>query len=173
MNKPETKFPTYIKNVPSLTKNPLVDMFLTYQFLKRIIVPFEKWDAYKLGIIDENGKVLKKKKELTTDSEKAAWGYFDILTANLKKLLAKIPGGSSMLGSSIASYIMMKENKSEALTNEVYFQVKFMEAYNQLDEEEGGIAAPANNVGGGNIATIDPILKPKKMLRRKKPDVVN
>ena len=63
MNKPnsQTKIPQGIKDVPSMTKNPMMDMFLTYQFLKRINVPFEKWDAYKLGIIDKNGKVLKKK----------------------------------------------------------------------------------------------------------------
>ena len=81
------KLPSQIKDVPSLTKNPLVDVFLTYQFIKRIIVPFEQWDAFKLGIIDKNGKVLKKKSTLKTNQEKAAWGYFDILTANLKKLL--------------------------------------------------------------------------------------
>ena len=131
----QPKFPPNIKNVPSLTKNPMMDMFLTYQFLKRIVVPFEKSDAYKLGIIDKSGKVLKKKKTLKTDQEKAAWGYFDILTNNLKKLLAKIPGGSSILGSSVASYLLIKEHKSDLLLNEVYFETQFMKVYTQLTEE--------------------------------------
>ena len=169
MNKPNNKpIPTYIKNIPSMTKNPMVDMFLTYQFLKRINVPFEKWDAYKLGIIDKSGKVLKKKKDLDTADEKAAWGYFDILTANLKKLLSKFPAGDSLLGSSIASYLMLKEQKSDILLNELYFELKFIPLY-----EEGIAAMPANNVGAGDVATFDPLLskKPKNMLRRKKPDV--
>jgi hypothetical protein len=171
MNKQnKDSIPPYIKNVPSMTKNPLVDMFLTYQFLKRIVIPFEKWDAYKLGIIDKQGKVLKKKKHLETDAEKAAWGYFDILTANLKKLLAKIPGGSSMLGSSAAAYLMVKENHNDALTNEVYFEVKFMELYNQLEEEMGAGAIPANKTGP-DVATFDPLLKNKRMLKRKVPNV--
>lgn len=172
MNKPNSqpKFPPNIKNVPSLTKNPMMDMFLTYQFLKRIVVPFEKWDAYKLGIIDKNGKVLKKKSTLKTDQEKAAWGYFDILTTNLKKLLSKVPGGSSVLGSSVASYLLIKENKSDLLLNEVYFETQFMKVYNQL-VEEGEV--PANNVGGGNVKGFDPLLIPKakNMLRRRKPYV--
>ena len=172
MNKPNSqpKFPEQIKNVPSLTKNPMMDMFLTYQFLKRIVVPFEKWDAYKLGIIDKNGKVLKKKSTLKTDQEKAAWGYFDILTTNLKKLLAKIPGGSSVLGSSVASYLLIKEHRSDLLLNEVYFETQFMKVYNQLTEE-GEVAA--NNIGSGNVKTFDPLLIPKakSMLRRKAANV--
>lgn len=170
MNKSsQPKFPQQIKNVPSLTKNPMVDMFLTYQFLKRIVVPFEKWDAYKLGIIDKNGKVLKKKSTLKTDQEKAAWGYFDILTTNLKKLLAKVPGGNSILGSSVASYLLIKENKSDLLLNEVYFETQFMKVYHLFEEGE----VPANNVGSGNVKTFDPLLIPKakNMLRRKAANV--
>ncbi len=172
MNKPSSqpRFPQNIKNVPSMTKNPMVDMFLTYQFLKRIVVPFEKWDAFKLGIIDKNGKVLRKKNTLKTDQEKAAWGYFDILTANLKKMLAKVPGGNSVLGSSVASYLLIKENQSDLLMNEVYFETQFIKIYNQLNEE-GMIAA--NNVGGGDVKMFDPLLikKAKNMLRRKMPNV--
>ena len=166
----QPKLPQQIKNVPSLTKNPMMDMFLTYQFLKRIVVPFEKWDAYKLGIIDKNGKVLKKKSTLKTDQEKAAWGYFDILTTNLKKLLAKVPGGSSVLGSSVASYLLIKEHRSDLLLNEVYFETQFMKVYNKL-AEEGEV--PANNVGSGNIKGFDPLLIPKakNMLRRKAANV--
>ena len=166
----QPKFPQNIKNVPSLTKNPLVDMFLTYQFLKRIVVPFEKWDAYKLGIIDKNGKVLKKKKDLTTANERAAWGYFDILTANLQKLLAKLPAGDSVLGSSVAAYLLIKESKSDVLLNEVYFETQFMKAYSQLVEEG---EPPANNVGGGDVKMFDPLLlaKAKNMLRRKPANV--
>lgn len=168
MNKPNSqpKLPPGIKDVPSMTKNPMMDMFLTYQFLKRVNTPFEKWDAYKLGIIDKNGKVLKKKSTLKTANEKASWGYFDILTANLKKMLAKIPGGNSALGSSVASYMLVKEEKSDLLLNEQYFEYQFTKLYLQLTEEG---EVPANNVGSGNVKTFDPLFIPKakNMLRRK------
>ena len=32
-----------------------IDLFVTYRFIKLLVTPFEKTDAYKLGIIDENG----------------------------------------------------------------------------------------------------------------------
>jgi len=44
------------KKIPGT--NRFVDLFLVYQFMKRLITPFEKWPAFKLGIIDKDGKVL-------------------------------------------------------------------------------------------------------------------
>ena len=164
--------PPHIKNVPSMTKNPLIDMFMTYQLLKRINTPFNNWDAYHLKIIDANGKVLRKKSTLKTSQEKAAWGYFDIVAANLKKLIAKVPGGHTKTGTLVASYLMLRESRNYDMNED---QIK------SLCEEIGGVAgmnsgdtaavgvAPANNIGQGNIKTFDPLLpKLKKMLRRKK-----
>lgn len=171
MNKQDKlRFPPKIKNVSSMSKNPMVDVFLTYQFIKRLLVPFKEWDAYKLGIIDEKGKVLRKKKDLKTTEENAAWGYFDILTANLKKLISKAPGGDTMLGSSVASYLLVKENRSEDLLDEQYFERKFYEALREL-AEEGEV--PTNNVGGGDVKGFDPLLmkKVKMVLRRKMTNV--
>ena len=36
----------------------VVDLFLIYQFIKRLVTPFDKWDAYKAGVIDKDGKVI-------------------------------------------------------------------------------------------------------------------
>ena len=32
------------------------DLLYTFRFLKLLVTPFEKTEAYKLGIIDKNGK---------------------------------------------------------------------------------------------------------------------
>ena len=125
--------------------NPVVDAYLTYQFIKRIVTPFEKWDAYRLGIIDKTGKVLRKSSELKTTQEKNAWGYFDRLTCNLKKLLAKVPGGSTMLGSAVATALLLKENDYGHLTDDQLTVVLFTAL------KEDGIA---NVVGGGQIAGL-------------------
>lgn len=90
----------------------IVDLFLVYQFIRRLATPFNKWEAYKLGIIDENGKVLRKKKTLKDPKERAAWGIFDIMVANMKKLLAKVPGGSTRLASYAAALFLIKEHKA-------------------------------------------------------------
>ena len=34
-----------------------VDIFLVYQFLKRLAQPFTSWDAYKEGVIDREGNI--------------------------------------------------------------------------------------------------------------------
>jgi len=50
----------------------VVDLFLVYQFIRRLATPFDKWDAYKEGIIDDKGKVLIKKKDFTNSRQRKA-----------------------------------------------------------------------------------------------------
>ena len=38
----------------------LVNTYLSYQLIKLLSTPFSKWGAYKLGLIDEKGEVLRK-----------------------------------------------------------------------------------------------------------------
>ena len=40
----------------------VADTYLIYQVLKRLTTPFDQTDAYELGLIDKNGKLLKKPK---------------------------------------------------------------------------------------------------------------
>ena len=89
----------------------VVDLFLVYQFIRRLATPFEKWDAYKEGVIDKDGKVLIKRKKFTNKAQTKSWGVFDIMIANLKKILAKVPGGSSRLASYAAALYLIKEHQ--------------------------------------------------------------
>ena len=101
----------------------VVDLFLVYQFIRRLATPFEKWEAYKLGIIDEKGKVLIKRKDFTRRAQRQAWGIFDIMIANLKKLLAKVPGGQTRLASYAAALFLIREwnhfSKDSLLTEDL------------------------------------------------------
>jgi len=58
----------------------IVDLFLVFQFIKRLSTPFKEWDAYKLGIIDETGKQLIKRKDFTKRDQKNSFGIFDIIS---------------------------------------------------------------------------------------------
>ena len=60
-----------------------IDLFVTYRFLKILTTPFNKQDAYKLGIIDANGKVLKKRKDLKRSEEKKAYTIIHTLSASM------------------------------------------------------------------------------------------
>lgn len=98
----------------------VVDLFLVYQFIRRLATPFNKWDAYKLGVINDKGDVLVNKKERDS-AQRKAWGIFDRMVANIKKLLAKVPGGSTRLASYAAALYLIKEwnhFSDESLLNE-------------------------------------------------------
>jgi hypothetical protein len=163
---------------------------LVYQFIRRLATPFKEWEAYKLGIIDENGNVLKKRKDLTLASERKAFGVFDVMILNIKKLLAKIPGGSSRIASYAAALYLIKEwnhfSSSSMLTEdisdrtieesiEVFYDryvnyINLQEVVNKKIYEE----APTMNVGSGAIAGIgvgpngEPGLTLSQMIRYKK-----
>ena len=59
-----------------------VDLLIAYRVIKLLVTPFDKQEAFKTGIIDKNGKVLKPNRLLKTSKEKS-FGIPDVL----KKLL--------------------------------------------------------------------------------------
>ena len=77
----------------------VVDLFLVFSFIKRLVTPFNKWAAFKEGIIDAKGNILVPRRDFTKASQRKAFGIFDQLILNLKKLLAKLPGGQTRLAS--------------------------------------------------------------------------
>lgn len=84
------------------------DLVYTFRFLKLLTTPFKETNAYKFGIIDADGNRIKSKKIETTD-EKSSYNYFHRLVFNLKKLLAKVPGGSNKLATYAAALFLIKE----------------------------------------------------------------
>lgn len=166
----------------------LVDLFLVYQFIRRLATPFKEWEAYKLGIIDENGNVLKKRRDLKLVKERDAFGIFDVMILNLKKILAKVPGGSTRLASYAAALYLIREWKhfsNETLLNEDVSDEQILEStrlfydryinYIALSETVNRKMneTPTVNVGSGNIAGLgvgpqgEPGLTPSQMRRYK------
>ena len=89
-----------------------IDLLITYRVIKMLVTPFEKTDAYKYGIIDKNGKVLRKNKTLTVAKEKDSYTILHRFVFNLKRLINLIPGGKSKLGTYAAALgLLLKENK--------------------------------------------------------------
>jgi len=83
------------------------DLVYTLRFLRLLTTKFEDTTAYKLGLIDEKGKKLK---SASTSEERDAYNAFHRLVFNLKKLLEKVPGGSSKLASYAAALFLIKEH---------------------------------------------------------------
>jgi hypothetical protein len=107
-----------------------IDIFLVYSFLKRLTTPFDKTEAFKLGLIDSQGTRLKKAE---TPAEKASLGYFDRLVFNLKRLLAKIPGGSTQLATFAAALLLLREQDEKLTRDEDYLLEEFRHEFNSMN----------------------------------------
>jgi len=98
------------------------DFFYTLRFLRLLTTPWNKTNAYKEGIIDDNGKVIKKPE---TSKEKAVYNTFHRLVYNLKRLLNKLPFGRSTIASYAAALFLIKEesNMSDVAMRKVMLEV--------------------------------------------------
>lgn len=85
------------------------NIFLLY-FLKKLVTPFIKTDAYKLGLIDETGARLKKIKDLKTTAEKNALTRLDILVFNIKRLIERLPLGKTKLATLATALFLLRES---------------------------------------------------------------
>ena len=84
------------------------DLAYTFRFIRLMAMDWKSWDAYKLGIIDENGKRQRNVK-LDNNEKKSAYTPFIRLAANLKRLVSAVPGGGSKLGSFASALFLIKE----------------------------------------------------------------
>lgn len=141
-----------------------------YFFLKKLVTPFEKTKAFQLGIIDQNGKNLIPRSEFTTLEQRRAYTKFDVMIFNLKRLLAKIPGGKSRIATFGAALWLLKEEKDstkcgyseedfkrffEELKNCENVDEFFRQLENELNQEDVAV----NSVAGGGVAMYSPVLK--------------
>ena len=69
----------------------VISAFTVFKFVKMMSEPFTSMEAYKLGIIDDKGKFLKKVDSLETNKEKKSVDAFHRLIINLKKIINKVP----------------------------------------------------------------------------------
>ena len=90
-----------------------IDLLITYRVIKLLVTPWEKHDAYKLGIIDDKGKVLRKARSLKTSEEKKSYTLLHRFVFNLKRLIGIVPGGKSKLGSYAAALGLLLKEENE------------------------------------------------------------
>jgi len=112
-----------------------------YNILKILSADWKDLPAYKLGIIDDEGKTLKKRRALKTAKEKHSYTSFHIFLFNIKRLL-----GNSRLLSSFALSIML-------LREDIYKDGML------IQEEENTIA--------NTTANVDIFSKPLKLAQRR------
>ena len=118
-----------------------IDLFVTYRFLKLLTTPFEKTDAYKLGIIDENGNrimqkgIKKPQVPLVTSQEKNAYTILHKLVFNIKKIFAKVPGLRTKVGTYAAALFLLKDTFKESVDDPHMFEKEFVKFLKENDIE--------------------------------------
>ena len=150
-----------------------VDSIIAYRILKMLVVPFENTDAFKQGIVDKNGKELKKMSELNTVAERDAYTILHRLVFRLKRIINKVPIENKKLLNLAAAYSLIKEHydagiepinfeemfldrlqsdlTEETILIESFFNDKTTLTFRQFAED-----APANSAGSPGVAGFTP-----------------
>tara|TARA_Y100000815_G_C13151558_1_gene428192 strand:+ start:50 stop:673 length:624 start_codon:yes stop_codon:yes gene_type:complete len=102
----------------NLTEGQAIDLFVAYRFLRILTTPWEDQEAYKLGIIDKDGKLLRKRNTLKTDAEKKSFTLLHRLIFNLKRILHKIPLVRSKIGTYATALYLLKQHFAGQVENE-------------------------------------------------------
>ena len=99
------------------TGSRALDMYYVYKMAKFLVLPWTEWEAYRLGIIDDKGNLLKKKAQRTLSTEKENYTFFHSLMRKLKQNLEKVPGMKSKLGIALGAYWLFREEMEKHGTN--------------------------------------------------------
>lgn len=154
------------------------DLVYTFRFLRLLTTAFEDTEAYKLGIIDSNGKRLKTYdmgNMLNREKYSEYYTPFHRLVFNIKKLMAKAPGGGSSLASYAAALYLIKEQFGisdrkiqQALTEAGVDVLDFLAEQSSWFVLEDGRLSPGNYIIKNpkvlNL-TLDEMVNPRDLIR--------
>lgn len=146
-------------------------------FIKKLSTPYSGWPAYKFGIIDKNGNVLKNRESLKKPEEQNSFGIDDLMALKIKKLVEKLPEGKTKLASYMAALHLIKEwnmftdsetfldesvtdsditESLDSFSNMYIYYNNILEDVNYKMNEDGGAAGAGGGMtaGSGAIAGL-------------------
>ena len=121
-----------------------IDLLITYRIVKLLVKPFDKQEAFKYGIIDKDGNVLKKSKTLKTEKERKAYTILHRFVFNLKRILKRVGLGSRLGSFAVALALLIKENKEYEdkkvlIESAIISYLKETKQYDNLLNEQGEV----------------------------------
>ena len=127
--------------------NRAVDLVITYRVVKLLATPFERQEAFKYGIIDKEGKVLRKFRTLKTTAEKKAYTMLHRFVFNLKRILQKAGLGGRLGTFAVALGLLIREDKNyrpykNLIESAVITYLKETNQYELLLKEQGDVMTP-------------------------------
>ena len=120
--------------------NRLVDLLITYRIVKLLSTDFKNQEAFKFGIIDKDGKVLRKSNTLNTEAEKDSYTVLHRFVFNLKRIMSKLGLKSSLSNFAVALAFILKENQElikhkSLIESAVITYLKETNQYNDMIKE--------------------------------------
>lgn len=160
--------------------NRAIDLLITYRLIKLLVTKFENQEAFKFGIIDKNGKVLRKYRTLTKTAEKKSYTILHRFVFNLKRILQKAGLGGRLGTFAVALATLIRENKEfeqhqKLIESTVVKYLKEQKLYEELLQEEGHIVGnkqitekPINTCFGIDLYQIENNLVEEKEYAKSK-----
>ena len=142
----------------------VIDALIAYRVVKLLVTPFNKTEAFKLGIIDDKGKVLIKSKDFlkTFSSQqlpKARKAYTMLIrfVFNLKRLLSKVGIRGPLTTAAAAAIAFFKEEKgqNDYVERAVYKHLKENGFEFEINENYGEIMRPGTYRVKRNITDLE------------------
>ena len=109
----------------NLTEGRAIELFVADRLLRILTTPWENQPAFEHGIIDKDGKLLRKAAELKTTDEKSSFTLLHRLIFNLKRILHKIPGVRTKLGTYATALYLLKQHFADQVDDEDVIEKTF------------------------------------------------
>ena len=113
-----------------------IDSIIAYRILRMLVTPFDQTDAFRLGIVDNRGKELKKMRDLNSIDEKDAYSILHRMIFRIKRIIEKVPTENKKLVSFTAALALIKEHY-DSKTEPIDLEWQFMNLQESdlLDED--------------------------------------
>jgi len=157
-----------------------IDLLITYRIMKLLVTPFDKQEAFKYGIIDKQGKVLRPWRTISKTAEKQSYTMLHRFIFNLKRILQKAGLGGRLGTFAVALATLIRENKEfeqhqKLIESTVVKYLKEQKLYEELLQEEGHIVGnkqiteqPINTCFGIDLYQIENNLVEEKEYAKSK-----
>ena len=124
--------------------NRAVDLVITYRVIKLLVTPFERQEAFRQGIIDKDGNVLRKFNTLKTTAEKKSYTLLHRFVFNLKRILQRVGLGGRLGSFAVALALLLRENKEYEqhkilIESAMISYLKETKQYDNLLNEQGEV----------------------------------
>ncbi|CAM0039824.1 hypothetical protein VPHF86_0050 [Vibrio phage F86] len=144
------------------------DGFYALRLSTLLHMRFDRWEAYKLGIIDKDGKKLR---DAESAKEKANWTLFHVTVCNIKKMIHLLPGGKTALDYGASYLLMLELQKEYDLGDEFINEVRRLEEAVVAGDAGDGSGSPESIATGettGAVTNIGGAAKPDSDKKKKK-----